>query len=66
MEEPRLRLARLVAGRRSKFVAIGAWIPRALHPLLGDDDRLGRAHLVALALGRRVRAKPKWILKPHD
>ena len=26
MEEPRLRLARLVAGRRSKFVAIGAWI----------------------------------------
>jgi putative drug exporter of the RND superfamily len=26
MEESRLRLARLVAGRRSKFVAIGAWI----------------------------------------
>jgi RND superfamily putative drug exporter len=26
MEESRLKLARLVAGRRSKFVAIGAWI----------------------------------------
>ena len=26
MVEPRLKLARLVAGRRSKFVAIGAWI----------------------------------------
>src|SRR5829696_5680570 len=26
MEESRLRLAQLVAGRRSKFVAIGAWI----------------------------------------
>jgi RND superfamily putative drug exporter len=26
MEESRLRLARVVAGRRSKFVAVGAWI----------------------------------------
>ena len=40
MEESRLRFARLVAGRRSKFVAIGAWIllVAGLAPLAGKFE----------------------------
>ena len=39
MEEPRLRLARLVAGRRSKFVAIGAWILGELDFVLYSSEK---------------------------
>jgi uncharacterized membrane protein YdfJ with MMPL/SSD domain len=40
MKESRLRLARVVAGRRSKFVAIGAWIllVAGLAPLAAKFD----------------------------